>query len=108
MWTLFSLFAPKLRGSPHEENLFRPQVEGLEDRCCPSGAGALEWSDPSAGVSHPGVVSSIATAVLLQPWDGRIVLAGNSHLTNGSVVMSLARYNSDGSTDSTFGSGGTV
>ena len=44
--------------------------------------------------------------MLVQPWDGKIVLAGSTTGTGGTV-MSLARYNADGSLDATFGSGGT-
>ena len=43
-------------------------------------------------------------AALLQP-DGKIVVGGNSSLTASMVV---ARYNTDGTLDSTFGSGGKV
>jgi uncharacterized delta-60 repeat protein len=47
-----------------------------------------------------------ATAVVLQP-DGRIVAAGLTQ-TGGTDDFALARYNSDGSLDPTFGVGGTV
>jgi uncharacterized delta-60 repeat protein len=47
-------------------------------------------------------------AVALQS-DGKIVAAGNSSAVGVfSVNFALARYNTDGSLDSTFGSGGTV
>jgi uncharacterized delta-60 repeat protein len=54
--------------------------------------------------------SDFATAVAIQT-DGRIVAAGVSNIKNGPVdhtPFSLARYNSDGSLDSTFGTGGKV
>src|SRR5262245_46115279 len=44
-----------------------------------------------------------ATAVVLQP-DGKVVVAGWTHYTGGDFAV--ARYNSDGSFDNTFGSGG--
>ncbi len=48
-----------------------------------------------------------ATAVLIQP-DGKIVLGGSSVSSTGNKDFALARYNSDGSLDATFGSGGIV
>lgn len=45
-----------------------------------------------------------AHAVLLQP-DGKIVVGGNSSLTRS---MAVARYNTDGTLDPTFGNGGKV
>ncbi|CBE67527.1 MAG: hypothetical protein F9K13_06055 [Candidatus Methylomirabilis oxygeniifera] len=47
-----------------------------------------------------------AHALVLQP-DGKLVAAGYTD-TSGSSVFALARYNSDGSLDPTFGTGGTV
>src|SRR5262249_16807199 len=47
-----------------------------------------------------------AFAVAIQP-DGKIVVAGFS-TANGSADFALARYNVDGSLDSTFGNGGKV
>lgn len=49
-----------------------------------------------------GDSSSIANAVALQP-DGKIVVAGE----NGVRIV-IARYNSDGTLDNSFGSGGVV
>jgi uncharacterized delta-60 repeat protein len=86
----------------------RPLVETLEDRCLLS-AGALDTTFGGTGV----VTTSLskggdgADAVLVQPWDGKIVAAGSAHPGSGTV-MGLARYNTDGTLDSTFGSGGIV
>ena len=50
----------------------------------------------------------VATSVALLP-DGKIVVAGFSRLaTTGPAHFALARYNSDGSLDATFGAGGRV
>lgn len=46
-------------------------------------------------------------AVAIQP-DGRIVVVGSALNTEGITNFALARYNADGSLDSTFGSGGKV
>jgi uncharacterized delta-60 repeat protein len=80
---------------------FRPQVDALEDRCLLS-AGALDTTFGGTGVVTTSLsrYSDVAWAVLIQPWDGKIVAAGVSG------PMSLARYNTNGSLDSTFGSGG--
>ena len=79
-------------------------AESLEPRCLLS-AGDL---DPSFGVG--GKVTTAfqadvqATSMVLQS-DGKIVVLGGTY-GNGSVV--LARYNSDGSLDTSFGNGGVV
>jgi uncharacterized delta-60 repeat protein len=95
---------PSAARFPH----FRPQVDVLEDRCLLS-AGAL---DTTFGNGAGYVTTSLGqggtdNAVLIQPWDGKIVVAGATQ-SHRSTVMALARYNADGSLDSTFGSGGTV
>jgi uncharacterized delta-60 repeat protein len=53
--------------------------------------------------------SDAALAVALQP-DGKILAAGFAERSSGSgnIDFALARYHSDGSPDSTFGSGGKV
>jgi uncharacterized delta-60 repeat protein len=50
---------------------------------------------------------SVATAAAVQP-DGKIVLAGTVEMNTSTGGMSIAvvRYNSDGSLDTTFGTGG--
>jgi uncharacterized delta-60 repeat protein len=83
-------------------------VHALEDRCLLS-AGALDTTFGGTGVVTTSLSkgSDVANAVLIQPWDDKIVVAGSSPAGKGTV-MSLARYNADGSLDSTFGSGGKV
>ena len=67
--------------------------------------------DPTFGkggkvtTGFPGDSNDAAFGVAVQP-DGRIVAAGISVGT--SVQFGLARYNRDGSLDTTFGDGGTV
>jgi uncharacterized delta-60 repeat protein len=49
-----------------------------------------------------------ATAVMIQP-DGKIVLTGSAHnATTGQTNFALARYNPDGSLDSTFSDDGAL
>src|SRR5262249_44622586 len=97
--------------------LFRPRLEALEGRCVPT-AGAL---DPTFGAGGK-VLSSFLTpsydfglaGTAIQA-DGKIVQAGYS-LTPSALAFgpsggggaALVRYNTDGTLDSTFGTGGKV
>ncbi len=51
--------------------------------------------------------SDFAQSVLVQP-DGKIVVAGYSLISSGDYDFALARYNSNGTLDPTFGTGGKV
>jgi uncharacterized delta-60 repeat protein len=77
-------------------------VENLENRTLLSGTGL----DPAFGTGGEVVTSfnrpAFATKVLVQP-DQKIVAVGTS-----SVGFTLARYNTDGTLDATFGVGGKV
>jgi competence ComEA-like helix-hairpin-helix protein len=66
--------------------------------------GTLDPSFGSAGIvtTDFGTLNDYGFAVALQP-DGRILVGGNSYLS-----LAMARYNSDGSLDAAFGSGGKV
>jgi uncharacterized delta-60 repeat protein len=105
MWFRFARRAR--RPSAVRSSHFRPQVDVLEDRCLLS-AGALDTTFGGTGVvtTSAGKYGGGAEWVLIQPWDGKIVAVGNTQL-HRSNVMSLVRYNTDGSLDTTFGSGGT-
>jgi uncharacterized delta-60 repeat protein len=82
----------------------RPSLEALEGRCVPN-AGYL---DPTFGAAGAGLVTTpigainntinneIGQRVLIQS-DGKVLAVGGS---------ALARYNTDGSLDTSFGSGG--
>src|SRR5262249_26285424 len=57
-----------------------------------------------------GSSSDVASSVIIQS-DGKILAGGSGGINNGvsgHTLMSLARYNADGSLDSGFGSGGTA
>jgi uncharacterized delta-60 repeat protein len=84
----------------------RPRLESLEDRCLLSSPGTLDPTFVSGGVVTTSLSSNNDTAytVLIQP-DSKIIDAGAATAGRGSV-MSLVRYNADGSLDSTFGSSG--
>jgi uncharacterized delta-60 repeat protein len=57
-------------------------------------------------ISHYGEEDDSIYALLLQP-DGKLVVAGEVGTANGQD-FALARYNADGSLDSSFGTGGWV
>ena len=70
--------------------------------------------DTSFGSAGTGIVrtpigsgTDIAYAIALQP-DGKIVLAGSSIAADGRADFALARYDSGGTLDPAFGSGGIV
>src|SRR5205807_4590946 len=95
---LFRLFHKAHRKIAAKPVCCRPRLEAAADRCLLS-AGAL---DPTFG-SGAGYVttslskgSDVANAVLIQPWDSKIVVAGTT-VSGSATVMSLARYNADGS-----------
>ncbi len=58
-------------------------------------------------VTPIGSATDRGYAMALQP-DGKIVVAGASTDANGSFDTALARYNTDGTLDQTFGTGGKV
>jgi uncharacterized delta-60 repeat protein len=72
--------------------------------------GSLDTSFGTSGVVTTGLLdSSDANAIATQS-DGKIVLAGHASTINAQRVsfFGLARYNSDGSLDASFGTGGKV
>ena len=54
-----------------------------------------------------GVGQATANAMALQS-DGKIVLAGQTDIGGGALDFAVARFNEDGSLDTSFGSGGKV
>jgi uncharacterized delta-60 repeat protein len=107
MWLLTSRKPQAARAARRAPSSIRPRLEALEDRCLLSGAGSLDPSFGGTGIvttSFPRGIFEEAFAVLIQPWDGKIITAGWAALSK--VNMALVRYNSDGSLDPTFGSGG--
>ncbi len=85
----------------------RPQLETLEGRALLATAGTL---DPTFGTGGHVVTSFTnatdnASTVLLQP-DGKIVAAGLGQTS--PRTWGAARYNTNGTLDATFGSGGVA
>jgi len=71
--------------------------------------GSLDATFGSGGtVTTPmGPQFDFAQALALQP-DGKIVVGGYTHLPGDRTDIALARFNSDGSLDTSFGTGGKV
>lgn len=70
--------------------------------------GSLDLTFGAAGKVHTDFGSfSLITCIALQP-DGKIVAGGDTTNTDTNTDFALARYNNDGSLDSSFGSGGKV
>lgn len=110
MWFLFRRSAQPAQSARRSPPSYRPCLEVLEDRLCPSG-GVL---DPTFGggtgqVSFPWATSNIATSVAIQPKDGKIVSVGDVTARGSDTnEISIIRMNSDGSLDKTFNSTGIV
>jgi uncharacterized delta-60 repeat protein len=72
--------------------------------------GSLDGSFGSDGLlttAFPGFPQAQALDMGLQP-DGRILVAGGAYANDGSEQFALARYDSDGNLDDSFGTGGLV
>ncbi|MBV9960279.1 MAG: VCBS repeat-containing protein, partial [Acidobacteria bacterium] len=70
--------------------------------------GSLDTGFGHSGVSQPQVFNGrgdYATSIAIQP-DGKIVLAGIAGIAYQDSDFAVARYNSDGSPDTSFGTGG--
>jgi uncharacterized delta-60 repeat protein len=112
MWLLTSHKPQATRTARRAPSSIRPRLEALEDRCLPSGAGSLDPTFGGTGIVTTNMQNNSrlgqtgdAYAVLIQPWDGKIIAAGWALLSQ--EVMCLARYNSpNGTLDTSFGSGG--
>ena len=72
--------------------------------------GSLDVTFAGGGILSTGFgdgSSDEAYGIVIQP-DGKIVLAGQSYLDSDSIVFALARYNPDGSLDTSFEGDGQV
>jgi uncharacterized delta-60 repeat protein len=107
MWRALSR-KPARRTSPRRPGS-HPRLEALEDRCLLS-AGALDPAFGSGGIVNPVAYGVAGMAIYPNSGtanDGKIVTAG----TDGSVTYNafgVARYNANGTLDSSFGTGGKV
>jgi uncharacterized delta-60 repeat protein len=92
----------------------RPRLENLENRLALT-AGALDprfgmggkvLTDFPVEANLPGEDSGRQVAI--QQADGKLVVVGTSHSFFSGDELAVARYNTDGSLDGTFGDGGEV
>jgi uncharacterized delta-60 repeat protein len=96
-----------------ELTTFRPRLEALDDRCLPSG-GVLDPTFGSGGIVSTnvgGLNRSFAVATYPSAGtanDGKVVAVGEADITQGKnsyPEFAVARFNLDGTLDTTFGSG---
>jgi uncharacterized delta-60 repeat protein len=99
--------APRSRPAFHRRSHCL-RLEALEDRCLLS-AGALDPTFGNGGgyvTTSPTSGADLAHAGQIQP-DGKIIAAGTVY-TNKGQDFGVVRYNTNGSLDTSFGSGGTA
>jgi uncharacterized delta-60 repeat protein len=70
--------------------------------------GSLDTTFDGDGVATTAFGFSAAALDVLVQGDGKILASGSASATPGDAAFALARYNADGSPDTTFGTGGTV
>jgi uncharacterized delta-60 repeat protein len=83
-------------------------------RYSPNGVLDTSFGDPSSGTNQEGktIVSLMAADstgndLLLQP-DGKVIVTGTAEEASLRYYFGLARFNADGTLDTTFGTGGVV
>src|SRR5215469_16969481 len=87
---------------------FVPRTELLEGRRLLA-AGAVDPTFGTAGLATAAFQSPVVAQTSAIEPDGKLLVAGGVQIHAGSVdVMAVARFNTDGSLDTTFGNGGTV
>src|SRR6266851_2729048 len=86
---------------------FRPRLEPLEKRELLY-AGALDQGFGTHGIVIDSTFPVPSGGVVAIQADGKILLAGTTYSHTILPDFVLERYNSDGSLDTTFGTGGTV
>jgi uncharacterized delta-60 repeat protein len=104
MWSLFGSNVRQMKPAPRKLRAIRPRLEVLEDRCLLSGPGSL---DPTFGNGAGYVTAPLtggAGSVLIQP-NGDLVELGATPNSLGNNFQA-ARYNPDGTLDTSFGSNG--
>jgi uncharacterized delta-60 repeat protein len=110
MWFLSARTTRKNRrvsSSQCRRHAFRPRLEAIEDRCLLS-AGTLDPTFGSAGfVTGPILAvapnSNIDHPAVAMQSNGKIVVGANIMGANGYLNFALARYNGNGSLDTSFG-----
>lgn len=88
----------------------RLRLAHLEDRTAPAAVGGLDRTFGAAGTVVPTVVlnlpdTSVPATIGIQS-DGRILVGSTVHFAAGDTDFAVFRLNTDGSIDTTFGTGG--
>ena len=98
-------FNRTLRSAPASSRR-RLAIESLEDRRTPAvGAGSLDSTFDFDGIATAAIGNMTEVNAVAQDSSGRIVAAGST-FNGANWDMMAARFNADGSLDSTFGIGG--
>jgi len=84
----------------------RHDIDAEVVRYLPTGAVDPSFANPAFDFSGENTVASDAVQALAVQPNGQIIAAG-LHSANGSTSFAVARLNSSGSLDTTFGTGGT-
>jgi uncharacterized delta-60 repeat protein len=114
MWSLFQRHTRQAKPARRTPRSYRPRLEVLEARDCPSSGGLLDPTFGSGGttttvpVSGGRIVTNGGDSVI-QP-DGKIVVLGSSYNTASlnTGYVELVRYNTNGTLDPAFGKSGVV
>ena len=85
----------------------RHDTDATVVRYLPGGAADPGFNNPAFDFSAENTVASDAVQALAVQPNGQIIAAG-LHSANGSASFTVARLNSGGSLDTTFGTGGTL
>jgi uncharacterized delta-60 repeat protein len=85
----------------------RPQVEFLEGRALLT-AGALDTTFGGTGMVATLIQNGATSQAVAVQSDLKVVVVGYSRVTSKPYHITIARYNTDGTLDSTFGTGGVT
>jgi uncharacterized delta-60 repeat protein len=85
----------------------RHDIDAKVVRYLPTGAADPSFASPAFDFSAENTVATDAVQALAVQPNGQIIAAG-LHSANGSTSFTVARLNSSGSLDTTFGTGGTL
>src|SRR2546422_1044751 len=90
---------------------YAPRLEQLEDRRVLSSPGTLDPTFGTGGIVSvslsPSLPADFLNALVIQP-DGKLVAAGGVNAGGQAGEFAVARFNSQGSLDTSFGTGGST
>lgn len=87
-----------------------PRIQFLEDRSTPAAVGQLDLTFGNIGAVTPNVILNLpdttVPTVIGRQSDGKLIVGSTAFLTAGDTDFAIFRLNTDGSIDTTFGTGG--